>query len=141
SAEGTDIHKFHLLSPGWSEEEAASYWKRVSEADQDCRVYCFKKADGVPSLVEYSRYSFSNAMIRESLAWLSACFKNGRFQGSFWITRDVLELYVSLSLPLDSIRDEVLRRAQEHDVNGSYDGLMGSTCALLEVYAWLLGKG
>ena len=137
----TDVHKFHVLDPGWSEEEATKYWKRVSaaESDHDCRVYSFKRHGDVPSLVEHSKHSFSDGLIREAIAWLSARFHEGRFQGSFWITRDVLELYVSLSLPVDSIRDDILQRARQHDVNGSYDSLMGSTCALIEVYAWLLG--
>lgn len=137
----TDVHKFHVLGPGWSEEEATKYWKRVSgaEPDHDCRVYSFKRHGDVPSLVEHSKHSFSDGLIREAIAWLSARFHEGRFQGSFWITRDVLELYVSLSLSVDSIRDDILERARQHDVNGSYDSLMGSTCALIEVYAWLLG--
>ena len=136
----TDIHKFYVLGPGWTEDECSAYWKRVSKTGQDCRVYSFKRTAGVPSLVEYSTFAFSDRLIAESVAWLNSRFSNGRFQTSFWITRDVLEMLRVLGLPLDSVRDEILRRTRAHDTGGSYDNLMGSSCALIEICSWLLGR-
>jgi hypothetical protein len=140
SAIRTDVHKFYVFGAGWSEEECAKYWGRLHACDQDCRVYFFKKTQGVPSLVEYSKFSFSHSIILESVAWINSRFRNGRFQSSFWITHDVVEMLTSLGMPLDSVKQDILHSVREHDRDGSYDGLMGSTCALVEMYNWLLGR-
>jgi hypothetical protein len=136
----TDVHKFYVFGPGWSEKQCADYWGRVHTKDQDCRAYFFRETSGIPSLVEYSKYSFSDSIILESLAWINSKFKDGAFQSSFWITYDVVDMLTSMSVSLDYVQDDILRRIREHDADGSYDALMGATCALVEMYSWLLGK-
>lgn len=136
-----DVHKFHVLGAGWSDADCAAFWKRIRRQDHDCRLYALKKtADDLPSLVVCSEHSFSDSIIQEAIAWINSRFRNGRYQTSFWITHDVVEVLITLGLPTDSIKEDVVRRGMEHDKDGSYDGLMGATCALIEVYAWLLGQ-
>lgn len=69
---------------------------------------------------------------------IQAELRNGFIDGSFWSTTETLQTMRGLSHSIGTYADSVqgvLRSANEHDRDGSYDEVFGVTCAFL----WMRG--
>ena len=138
----TDVHDVILVDPSWKidevDQEVVSRTLRDSAFGAKC-VF-FDALPGGESVVSYvCAPERTRSMLSNVAAWIQLQYDRGRWQKSFWATFDVIELFTTLDVSIEQYKDEILERIGVHDIKGSYDEVMGATCALLKVYFWLLG--
>lgn len=101
-----------------------------SAASADARIVCTL---GGPNTLQ--------TILPTAVVWLRAQYAAGRWDNSFWQTFDVIEAFHELDISTDEIKEEVLAAFDDTVVDGSYDELMGASCALLKLYHMLLNDG
>ena len=139
-----DVHKTFIIDPSWSLDEVkSSQLMNIKErSGRGSKIIMFDKgAHGQPIVSQIGGIENVEVMLGNSIAWIESQFNEGRWQNSFWATFDVLDLLVWLKKPVDHYRSQILAKISPHNIGGSYDEVMGATCALLKIYFWLLGKG
>ncbi len=66
--------------------------------------------------------------------------EGGRWDGSYFSTIHVLDVFKQFGEPLEEYKDAFLKYIQPHVQDGSYDQQFAATCALLKVYHLFLGN-
>jgi hypothetical protein len=77
--------------------------------------------------------------MRVALGWLRSMFGERGWGGSFWTTVDVLETLSTFGEDLEPYHDVVVGILRHHDRAGSYDEVLGATCAAYRAL-YLLGR-
>lgn len=140
-----DIHNTYIFSQGWTQEEIiASLHALHPEATHDQklktpyrRIYFFQNFDNFLTLTQHSTFSTVDLIVERSSAWLSSQFSGGMWGRSFWITYDVLQMMLANEIGVGSFMGGVLHDIKGHYFDGSYDGVMGATCGLLDLIVQL----
>lgn len=138
-----ELHYSLFLDPAWSIEELrqSNIQRFADYLREGSKIVFWDKAGSPTAILGFlGGTRFSRKMIDNSLAWIASEYKDGQWAGSFWITFDILETLQYFEKPISQYKKEILARISPHDIHGSYDELLGATCALLKVYFWLLGK-
>ena len=130
-----NIHGIYVLSPECSEKEVADLWSLLSTRNQSryCRLYRLKKEAHSLSLVQYTNYSSIDVAVDAAVSWLDVQYKSGMWSGGFWNTFDVLSMMCELGIDAASYLPGVFAELLTHYKSGSYDGVLGATCGLLEL--------
>ena len=141
-----DIHNSFVLDPAWSEDDVARFMEATSQLVKNGhgRVFSFSRdQSNLPLLQAASNVREYQTIARNALTWLVAAFPKDEEQsywaGSFWCTVDVLRTLVLFDMPIAQYRDRILRAVYQHDQDGSYDEVLGASCAMLELYDLFLG--
>lgn len=140
-----DIHNTYIFSRGWTQEEIiASLHALHPEITHDQkrkipyrRIYFFQNFDNFLTLTQHSTFSTIDLIVERSSAWLSSKFSGSMWGRSFWITHDVLQMMLANEIDVSSFVSGVLRDIKDHYLDGSYDGVMGATCGLLDLMVQL----
>lgn len=80
--------------------------------------------------------------IRQAAIWLTSQYSidDSRFWvSSFWYTLDSIEALVAVGYPVIGFRGGILQELDVHDIEGSYDEVLGATCAKLRLMDLLGG--
>jgi hypothetical protein len=130
-----NIHGIYVLSPECSEKEVADLWGSLSSRNQSrySRLYRLRKEAHSLSLVQYTNYSSIDVAVDAAVSWLDVQYKSGMWSGGFWNTFDVLSMMCELEIDASSYLPGVFSELLVHFKNGSYDGVLGATCGLLEL--------
>lgn len=136
-----DIHNTYIFSPDWKEHDVSEFISKIGYAENGTslkkppyrRVYYFKRTDNELTLNQYSNFSTIDFMIDRAVLWLGSKFENAMWGGSFWTTYDVLMMMVGIGVDIDSYIYPAINDIKKHYKEGSYDGVMGATCGLLEL--------
>lgn len=142
-----DGHDTYVLDPAWSEPDVERFLQAslsLIEAGR-ARVFYFRKTgQGLVTLQAVSNVREYQIIAHNAITWLVSQFPDaedqGYWAGSFWCTLDVLSTLNEFGVPVTQFKDKILKAIEKHDRNGSYDEVLGATCAMLEVYSLFLGK-
>lgn len=141
-----DVHDTYILDPAWSDQEVESFVRACSSLIESgkARVFYFDKCgQGLPTLRAVSNVREYQIIARNAITWLISQFPDsedqGYWAGSFWCTVDALATLTNYNVSTIQFKDKVLKTIEKHDRNGSYDEVLGATCAMLETYAVFLG--
>lgn len=142
-----DVHDTYIIDPAWPEMGVKRFLQAISsliEAGR-ARVFYFRRAtQGLIALQAVSNVREYQIIARNAITWLISQFPDeedqGYWAGSFWCTVDVLTTLNEFGISITQFKDKILRVIEKHDRNGSYDEVLGATCAMFEVYSLFLGK-
>lgn len=135
------VHCTYIFSPGWPESDIFSFLRNSNkpvalgtQIEKTYRiVYYFQRHEDLLTMTQHSNCSTVDLIIDRSASWLKSKFDNRMWGRSFWITHDILFMGASLDINISEFIKPVLQDIQEHYRDGSYDGVMGATCGLLEL--------
>lgn len=142
-----DVHEMYLLDPAWRENEIDEFVNNVLPLVKSGQARVFYFGENTQGL--YVSHTLSNVreyqvIARNALTWLVSQFPEssdkGYWDGSFWATVDVLTTLHEFGVPIERFKDKVLNAIKKHDIKGSYDEVLGASCAMLEVYDMFLGR-
>lgn len=130
-----------VLDSTWDSREVDAYLlasKAERVAGQQNIHYFSQTAADETVTSSISTASSLATTVNRACMWLQSQFDVDSWEGSFWSTYDVLELYQHVGIDLTDFKAPVMaainRRLQ---ANGSYDDVFGATCAVLQVMTWL----
>jgi uncharacterized membrane protein len=142
-----DIHNTVVLDPSWHESDIASFSRAHSDQIRAAasRLYYFGQTPaGDISVSTVSRVKEFDLVARNVITWLVHQFPEeegkGYWEDSFWCTVDVLDTLTEFNQPVDQFKDRILTEIARHNREGSYDKVLGASCAMLEVFHLFLGK-
>ena len=141
-----NIHDTYVLDPAWSPDEVEDFVARNTDLVDAGRARIFyfgKTRHGHPIISAVSNVREYQVIARNAITWLVSRFptdpSKGYWADSFWCTVDALQCLVEFGIPVAQFKDKILASINKHDKNGSYDEVLGATCAMLEVYKLFLG--
>ncbi len=147
SAIPLDIHTSYILDPAWSEDDVALFTAATTDLIRAgvLRVFSFGQTkSGLPYLTAASNVREYQAIAGNALTWLVSSYPEDPDEtfwgGSFWCTVEVLRTLVQFGMPVDHYASQILKGIYPHDQDGSYDEVLGASCAMLEVYVLFLGR-
>lgn len=130
-----------VLDPTWTTKDITAYLKnsQASRVAEHQNLHFFTNEEtGEAVTCSISKTSDLALTVNRACSWLQAQFDTEAWEGSFWSTYDVLELFEFVGITLGDVRyaiaSAIYRRLQP---NGSYDDVFGATCAVLQVLTWL----
>lgn len=137
-----DVHNSFILSPAWQTDAVVQFltsnkWLRPSGRRRYGRVYWLQRVKGSLTLSQHFSFNSVEVLLDRTAAWLRSEYKTGYWGGGFWITHDVLQMMLSNDLDCAPMISSVLSEVSKHVRDGSYDGVMGATCGLLELLVGL----
>ncbi len=141
-----DVHETYVFDPAWSENEISEFVNNCSDLIDKglIRIFYFqKKINGKITLVAVSNVREYQSVVHNSLTWLisqSPDEDKGFWSDSFWYTVDVIFTLKDFNIPVDQFSEIILNELLDHDMNGSYDEVLGATCAMLQVYYLFLSE-
>lgn len=145
--EMVSIHGIYVVSPEARAEDAAGLWARVrgvqvtgASPARYRRMYQLREDEGELGLIQHSSHSSVDAETDRALAWLDRRFNYAMWGGSFWNTHEVVAAMLTVGLDISSYLPGILKDVQAHYKAGSYDGVFGATCGLLEMCISLADK-
>lgn len=137
-------HSLYIVDPLFSEKEIREFIQNVKGfIDLGKAEVIFFKSNKVTkpyvSLVTETR-NFQ-LIANNCIAWMKTQFPedHGYFAKSFWNTLDVLTAFREFDVSTSPYEDRVLNEIEKHDKGGNYDGVLGASCAMFEVYHFFLG--
>jgi len=130
-----------VFSARWPEDTVSEFWRELASDDLRAspqgrryrRVYRLSDIGGVAALTQISNYSSVDIVIDSVLLWLAARYRGRMWDGGFWNSHDVLLMMCGLGVSVDSYLGGVFADIDNHYKAGSYDGVMGATCGLLDL--------
>lgn len=131
-----DIHDTIILDPGWTYEDLvnSNYSQSALRMSPTTRLFFFSQTRDNKPIVSYvGGLRNVDVLLPSTITWLKASYKDGRWGGSFWHTFDVIENLIELGIDLKEYSEEILKGISSHVVDGSYDEVMGATCAMLKI--------
>lgn len=140
------IHQTYILDPAWAAQDVERFVQAIGEDIDNgrARVLSFAKVGGGrPTLMATSNTRDLFAAVPSALSWLVLQFPEtgkGYWSNSFWATVDAIQTLVEFGQPTDAFSSRVVEEIAKHDVDGSYDEVLGASCAMLEIYTRLLGQ-
>lgn len=134
------IHNTYIFSPDWKEIDISNFIKRINIKNQNneakksyIRVYYFKLIDNILTLTQFSNFSTIDLITDSSILWVNSKFNGGMWQGSFWVTYDILIMLNDIGIDIKSYIIPILKDIRKHYADFSYDGVTGATCGLIEL--------
>lgn len=141
------VHGIYVVAPETGAEDAAGLWARVRGSQvagaspvRYRRMYRLREEEGELGLIQHSSHSSVDAETDRALAWLDRRFAHAMWGSSFWNTYEVVAAMLTVGLDMGSYLPGILRDIQGHYKAGSYDGVVGATCGLLEACVSLAEK-
>jgi hypothetical protein len=139
-------HDALIIDPAWSEQEILDLDQRNPLVSNPgfSRVFYFgisSRGDIIVNAI--SNFKDFDRISKNALTWLVS--QGGRenqvyWGGSFWTTVDVLATLVDFDYPITQYEAPLAKEIKKHDVDGSYDEVVGTSCGLIQIYYWLYGK-
>lgn len=135
----TSVHDVLIIDTAWNEDEVSTF---INDNKIDISVGKYKVitfgANKSPSYSVISSYKTSQGIIDAVLVWLQSIYNSDRpyWQGSFWRTYDVLYAFNYFKIPICVFENSITSELDKHDKNGSYDEVLGATCAMFQIYNW-----
>jgi hypothetical protein len=134
------IHGIYVIAPEAPAFSAAALWKRVLAAQTEGtspsryrRMYQLREEDGALGLVQHSSHSSMDTDTDRALSWLDRRYAHAMWGGSFWNTYEVVAAMMTVGLDMNSYLPGILGDMEKHYESGSYDGVVGATCGLLDL--------
>lgn len=140
------IHDTIIFDPSWNRRHIENFIKKTHEniCKGQLKICYFNEIDKLKTLEIVSNEREYDNIYRNAIVWILDQFpkncQHGYWGGSFWSTLDVVSTLVFFQIPLDDYKEKILQEIKKHDKNGSYDEVLGATCAMLQIYEILLGK-
>jgi len=139
-------HDALVLDPAWSADEIIAYNNKcqILSTPGFSRIFYFDQTGQGEVIVNtISRFKDFHRISRSALIWLVA--QGGHkdkpyWGGSFWTTVDVLCTLRDFGYPVKQYEALLRVEIEKHDIDGSYDEVVGTTCGLLDVYSLLYGR-
>lgn len=135
------IHDVYILDPSWNKKEINKFIKENKEEIQNgkYKVILFDDKSILPTYSVIANFKSYKGVISSVLVWLQSLYDTSSpyWQGSFWRTYDVLFAFVYFGIPITIFKDQIISELDKHDKNGSYDEVLGATCAMYQIYKWL----
>ncbi len=140
-----EVHDIVILDPNWGKNAVRVFLnhqnKRISEGNLDV-LLLGKKTEDWPDISMVSNYRDQQSLGNLVLLWLQSVRDVGAsayWQKSFWCTFEVLSAFHHFSRPIAQFREEIVNEISKHNIDGSYDEVMGASCVMLRLYVLLLG--
>ncbi len=137
------LHDTLILDPAWSLQDLleSDFSSIRSDRLGPTRLVFFDTLEtGNPVISSTGGATKTRSMALAAEAWLRAQYSNGRWRGSFWQTFDVIETFKELGRSYREYGEEVLLSLTPHNIDGSYDEVLGATCAKLKLLHWFVGE-
>lgn len=138
------IHDVYILDPCWSKKEVNKFIKENKDEiiNGKYKVILFDNESIIPTYSVVANFKSYKGVISSVLVWLQSLYdpSNPYWQGSFWRTYDVLFAFDYFGIPVAMFKDRIINELDKHDKNGSYDEVLGATCAMYQIYKWLFGE-
>jgi hypothetical protein len=140
-----NVHNTFIFSPDWQEKDIRPFLQMIRASSNDDargkkvyrRVYYFKIVDDTLTLTQYSNFSSIDLVIDSSVLWLSSKFVGEMWGSSFWITYDVVLMMSDIGVNVSPYIEAIVKDIKKHFVEYSYDGVIGATCGMLELFVIL----
>lgn len=137
------IHDVFILDPSWSKKEINKFVKdnKNEILNGKHKIIVFDNKRVLPTYSVIANFKSYRGVISSVLVWLQSIYDTEKpyWQGSFWRTYDVLFAFKYFDVPVTIFKDGIVRELDKHDKNGSYDEVLGATCAMYQIYKWLYG--
>lgn len=139
-------HDILIIDPAWDAQEILDLHnsRSLMRSGGFNRVFFFENTRAGDVVVNsLSHFKDFGRIAQNGLTWLTSAFPSeGRpyWAGSFWTTIDVLKTLRTFGHPIDQYESRIGVELRKHDIDGSYDEVLGPTCGLLQVYSWFYGK-
>lgn len=142
------IHNTYIFSSEWDEQYISTFLRNINSSGINTpvgkksyvRVYYFKKIDNILTLTQYSNFSTIDLMIDSSILWINSKFSGGMWGNSFWITHDILIMMHDIGIDIETYITPIIKDVRKHYIEFSYDGVIGATSGLLELFFLLDSK-
>ena len=136
------IHNLFIFDPSFEQAQIVNSLSE-SQFTEDQSAIFFSKHDGL-SGISFSRYdnnSVSATYSRKVQAMLYEHYNNGSWSNSFWKTFDVVQCGKSYGWRIEHLYSQIKAFSSKKVLgDGSYDNVLGATCALLKLYFWIGDK-
>ena len=134
------IHDILIIDTAWDKREVSDFIakNRIDIEEGRYKVITFETSI-YPTYSIISSYKNSQAIISTVLVWLQSIYNANKpyWQDSFWRTYDVLYAFQYFKIPIKAYGESIGNELKKHDKNGSYDEVLGATCAMFQIYNWL----
>ncbi|MDZ4063193.1 MAG: hypothetical protein U1E22_00835 [Coriobacteriia bacterium] len=133
-----DLHDTVILDPSWTHDDLmrSDYHAHFDLMEPGARLFFFSLTPfGDPVLSRLGGIRNLDIVRPETIAWIRSQYADGRWGESFWNTFDVLESLAALGMNVQEYETAVLCTVAAHNIEGSYDEVIGATCALLKLYS------
>lgn len=143
------MHGIYVFSTECSENEVAEFWDTIDSTKEHLhfnykQLYKINKdVNGKYFLIKRSNYTSTDLTIDKAFTWLDRKYKNKMWNGGWWNTFDVFSMMIALDIDCEKYIQGVFADIQgeniesdnkkNHYKHGSYDGVIGATCGLLEL--------
>lgn len=137
------IHNTIILDPGWSFNDLikSNFADYSEQFHLGIRLFFFSHTEtGDPVLSRIGGLKSIQVILPKTITWIKSQYQNGRWGGSFWHTFDIIENLVELGIDVSEYKEEVLQTIEPHNIEGSYDEVVGATCALIKIYKIFWGE-
>ncbi|MGE0088544.1 MAG: hypothetical protein AB7S50_03610 [Bacteroidales bacterium] len=140
-----NIHDILVFDPRWEENEIMSF-NANSSFLRDLnykRIFYFRSTtnndivfNSLSAFRDFKRISLN------SITYLINSYTTPYWSGSFWSTIDVIKTLQEFDRPVKQYIQDIQHEIDtKHDINQSYDEVVGATCGLLTLYYIFYGKG
>ena len=134
----TQLHTTFVIDPGFKEKDLVNaglhqFAKRFFHGESI--VYFTFLGDQAPIINFIGGRTSQHGLLPQAASWIRSVYKNGQWGNSFWQTVDVLETFNALRLSFKEYEEGVIDAIKPKKRGGSYDEVMGASCALLKVYS------
>ena len=137
-----NVHKVLVIDPSWNENDIFQLNSKFHLFNDlgFSKVFYFRKTpqNDVNTLSEFSDF---DRITKNSITWLVNSYQAPYWDKSFWTTVDVLGTLKEFGRPISHYVKFMFEEIDsKHDIDGSYDEVVGATCGLLQMYFWTIGK-
>jgi hypothetical protein len=135
-----EAHGIYVLSSDCTDEQANQLWRELVTVDSTRygrkryrRMYRLHNDNQSLSLIQHTNYNSIDLAVDSAVSWIDRQYSSGMWGGSFWSTYDVLSMMAALEIDIHEYLGGVFEDIKNHYKAGSYDGVLGATCGLLEL--------
>lgn len=139
SADISSVHDVVILSDSLNDEEKSTLnsTMSMSVAHQNLTIVDVESGEGqnLSYRLTTSTDGFENE-IRQAATWLTSQYSlddSHFWVSSFWYTLDSIEALVATGYPVIGFREGIFQELETHNIDGSYDEVLGATCAKLRL--------
>lgn len=138
------IHDILVFDPTWTENEILDFNKKYNYINtlEFSRVFYFRNSEtGDVILSTLSAFKDFKRISQNALTFLLSSYSAPFWAGSFWTTVDVICTLSIFNRPVSQYADKIQEEVdKKHNINNSYDEVVGATCGLLILYEIFYGK-
>lgn len=141
------IHKIHRVAyvdPQFTEtqfeEILSSHIERIIVGE----LSIFRPNNKFLGSIEiYSNYREFNEISFNSTNWLIQSFHetvSGYWRESFWYSLDAVAALATMNVSIKQFIDPIMNEIEKHNVDGSYDEVIGASCAKIELLSYFFHR-